>query len=80
MIVRVLYLTCDSDLDSVCSARLPDFPSIRKKFYFSNLYSARFEGWLISRSGRCYCPACAPFFRNVGRSGKPREHVQSKLY
>lgn len=34
------------------------------------------EGWMVTRDKRCYCPECAPFYRHVGRGGKPREHIQ----
>lgn len=39
----------------------------------------RKEGWMVTRDKRCYCPSCAPFYRNVGRSGQPRKHIQLKM-
>lgn len=66
MFSRHCDFSCDSD--SCCVS--VSFPSI---------LSAREIGWLVSRSGRCYCPSCALFYRNVGRSGKPRKHIQLKI-
>lgn len=37
------------------------------------------EGWMVTRDKRCYCPNCAPFYRYVGRSGKPRKYIQIKM-
>ena len=36
---------------------------------FVSIDYARKGGWAISRDRfHCYCPKCAPFYRNVGRS------------
>ncbi len=47
---------------------------------FRSYDQARAAGWAVTydRKG-CYCPSCAPFHRNVGRSGKPRKYVQVRL-
>lgn len=37
------------------------------------------NGWALCAGGKCYCPEHAPFYRNVGRPGKPRKHVQIRL-
>ena len=34
-------------------------------------------GWAVSRDyKKCYCPDCAPFRRNVGRTGSKRIKIQ----
>ena len=38
------------------------------------------DGWAISRDyTKCYCPACAPSRRNVGRTGNKRNAVQLNI-
>lgn len=63
---RNYRFVCDS---SFCSRSVPHdvFPS---------LADARCAGWIVARSGKCYCPSCAPYYRHVGRSGRPRSYVQ----
>lgn len=47
---------------------------------FTSYKTAIAAGWAISRGRQqCYCPKCAPFRRNVGRSGARRNSVQENL-
>ena len=40
---------------------------------------AQIKGWAIGIDKKCYCPEHAPFYRHVGRSGKPHKFVQLKM-
>lgn len=43
---------------------------------FKSRKAAIKAGWAVSRDYlRCYCPNCAPFRRNVGKTGKRRNAV-----
>lgn len=64
--VSRIVLDCDSFFRSDCE----------RGAQFSSRSEARSAGWILSRSGKCFCPSCAPFYRNVGRSGKPRKFIQ----
>lgn len=56
MLYKTIKFSCDHFLCSV-------------KAEFSSLEKARENGWAISRDRiHCYCPHCAPYYRNVGRS------------
>ncbi len=47
---------------------------------FNNYDRARAAGWAISYDRKnCYCPICAPFRRNVGKTGARRRTVQTKI-
>lgn len=47
---------------------------------FKSYDQARAAGWAISYDRqKCYCPACAPFRRNVGHTGERRKTVQIRI-
>lgn len=47
---------------------------------FKNYDQARAAGWAISYDRKkCYCPNCAPFRRNVGKTGDRRRTVQLNI-
>lgn len=42
--------------------------------FVGGISQARDKGWAIARDrNTCYCPTCAPMFRNVGCNGQPRK-------
>lgn len=75
--VKILFLVCDHVLE------LPnEKPKACGKM--SILSALRFQdikkdGWALGSDEKCYCPEHAPFHRNVGRTGKPRKHLQLKM-
>ena len=75
--VKILFLVCDHVLE------LPDGKHKAcgelKIFSGSRYQDIKKDGWALGTSGKCYCPDHAPFYRNVGRTGKPRKHVQIKM-
>lgn len=75
--IKITSYECDNIIKN------PDGTS--KKCQATRLVSSQREGelkkqgWMVTRDKRCYCPDCAPFYRNVGRSGQPRKHIQIKM-
>ena len=58
MIYRTFMFRCDKCFE------MADYVSISE---------ARKKGWAVSRNRyNCYCFNCAPSYRNVGCTGKPR--------
>lgn len=47
---------------------------------FTSHKAAIAAGWAVSRDyTKCYCPSCAPFRRNVGKSGARRSVAQIRF-
>lgn len=58
MLHRTILFVCDHPKCTVGFGAIAEFASIEL---------AREAGWAISRDRRhCYCPKCAPKYRNVG--------------
>ena len=75
--IKTIILECDHVMDFPGGQKTAC--SIQRKIELKRFQDLETEGWAIGAGGKCYCPAHAPFYRNVGKSGKPRKHVQLKL-
>lgn len=68
MIGKITYADGRNYLCDDCNKKVGKFKSIK---------AAIAAGWAVSRDyTKCYCPTCAPFRRNVGKTGTRRKTVQ----
>lgn len=59
MLYKTIVFSCDN---AKCK-------NSKRRQEFVSMEEARSYGWAISRDRvHCYCPDCAPMYRNVGRA------------